>query len=225
MSIESDFTPPAPKPSSSDEPQELTFPLSTSLTVVFSPYEDRLVLRSRNTLGGPVNVLVTRRMTLIALAQLLASLPELSGLDKTPAQYWQEVLQIAHQNALESGREAGSEDAARGEAVAPKPAAPARPARKPGKLEGNIYLATAMTLQRRDEQLIMAVTGLPMPSAMTEPCERVPLFALPLHVEHVHQLIQLLIDKAREADWHLPVSLPWLESPPDTPASTLGTLH
>ena len=228
MSIESDFTPPAPLPSAAGDHHETTFPLSTSLTIVFSAYEDRLVLRSQNAKRGPVNVLLTRRMTIIVLAQLLQNLPELSGLDKTPAQYWQEVLQIAHQNALEAGRDTSNESTA-----AEKPAtAPGEKAKegsanapKPGKLTGAIYLATSLTMQRREDQLIMALTGLAMPRAMTEPCEREPLFAMPLQVEHVHQLIQLLIDRARDADWNLPVNLPWLESPSDAPTTTLGMLH
>ena len=227
MSIEADFTPPSGTPQTSDSTQEASFPLSTSLNLVFSAYEDRLVLRSRRVNREPVNVLLTRRMTIIVLAQLLAKLPELSGLDKTPAQYWQEVLQMGHQTALESGRSAQSGsgepagEAAGQAAEAPKPAAK----KKAGKLEGGIYLATSLTMQLKDDQLVLAITGLPMPCAMTEPCEREPLFAIPLQVEHVHQLIQLLIDKSQEADWHLPVNLPWLESPSEAPATTLGPLH
>ena len=226
MSIEADFTPSQPVPA---EGQEATFPLSTSLNIVFSAYEDRLVLRSRRVNRDPVNVLMTRRMTIIVLGQLLANLPELSGLDKTPAQYWQEVLQMAHQTALESGRTIRPGKPATDETGGDAPAA-AKPAEgeaagKPGKLEGDIYLATSLTMQRKGDQLITAFTGLPMPCAMTEPCEREPLFAIPLQVENVHQLIQLIIDKAHEADWHLPLNLPWLESPTDAPATTLGLLH
>ncbi len=227
MSIEADFTPPRPSAATADSSQEATFPLSTSLNIVFSAYEDRLVLRSRRVNRDPVNVLMTRRMTIIVLAQLLANLPELSGLDKTPAQYWQEVLQMAHQTALESGRSesTGEEDpqeasAEETPASAPKEAAPVQ-----GKLEGAIYLATSLTMQLKDDQLVMALTGLPMPCAMTQPCEREPLFAIPLQVDNVHQLIQLIIDKAREADWHLPLNLPWLESPSEATATTLGLLH
>ncbi len=240
MSTEADFTPPGSARESTAGLQETAFPLSTSVNIVFSAYEDRLVLRSQRVNRPQVNVLLTRRMTIIVLAQLLANLPELSGLDKTPAQYWQEVLQIAHQNALESGRSAQTDTATAGgsEPGAESGSAPdtaeqegveltgsPAPKKKHGKLKGDIYLATSLTMQRKDDQLILAITGLPMPCAMTEPCEREPLFAIPLQVEHVHQLIQLLIDKAQEADWHLPVNLPWLESPADPPATTLGLLH
>jgi hypothetical protein len=41
----------------------------------------------------------------------------------------------------------------------------------------------------------------------------VPVLAIPLSLENVHQLIELFITKAREAYWQLPVDLPWLESP------------
>jgi hypothetical protein len=228
MSIESDFTPPSVPAPAAAEPQEASFPLSTSMNLVFSAYEDRLVLRSRRVNREPINVLITRRMTIIVLAQLLSNLPELSGLDKTPAQYWQEVLQMAHQTALESGRVGRAGEADEGSAEseteheAPKVAGQSG---KTGKLDGAIYLATSLTMQMKDGQLIMALTGLPMPKAMTEPCEREPLFAMPLQVDHVHQMIQLFIDKAREADWHLPLTLPWLESPSEASATTLGTLH
>ena len=224
MSIEADFTPPSLPPTSG---QDTTFPLSQSINLAFSAYEDRLVLRSKRVNRDPVNVLVTRRMTIIVLSQLLANLPELSGLDKTPAQYWQEVLQMAHQSALKSGGEGKTEDGGdeRQAAHSDGSNASAPATAKPGKVEGAIYLATSLTMQRQDDQLIMALSGLPMPRAMTEPCEREPLFAIPLQVENVHQLIQLIIDKAQEANWHLPLNLPWLESPSDAPATTLGLLH
>jgi len=162
---------------------------------------------------------------MIVLSQLLSNLPELSGLDKTPAQYWQEVLQMAHQSALQAGR--GSEVASTGE-LGTRPAAPAtsESKHKTGrKLEGSIYLATSLTIQMREGELVLAISGLPMPRAMTEPCQREPLFAVPMQVDHVHQLIQLLIDRAQEASWHLPVSLPWLESPSEQQVTTLGLLH
>ncbi|MFA7670255.1 MAG: hypothetical protein WCX93_12995 [Burkholderiaceae bacterium] len=224
MPIEADFTPPQHAPQAA-EGHEATFPLSTSLNIVFSAYEDRLVVCSKRVNRDPVNVLMTRRMTIIVLAQLLANLPELSGLDKTPAQYWQEVLQMAHQTALESGRDARAEGNEAEPQTQGATGRKARKARKTGKLEGPIYLATSLTMQRRDDQLIMAVTGLPMPRAMTEPCDRESLFAIPLQVENVHQMIQLLIDRAHEADWHLPLNLPWLESPKDVPATTMSLLH
>ena len=254
MSTEADFTPPSLPPETADKPgtspdgsksgsgqQEVSFPLSTGFNISYSAYEDRLVVRCRRANREPINVLLTRRMTLIVLAQLLAHLPEISGLDKTPAQYWKEVLQMAHHQAV-GGRGDRAEAGATGNAIdtdaqigkgqavsratggTEKERAGER-VRHRGKLEGPIYLATALTMQIKEAQLVLAFTGLPMPSAMTEPRDREPLFAIPLQVENVHQLIQLLIDRAREAEWHLPVTLPWLESPAEGPATTLGLLH
>ena len=223
MSIEADFTPPVMPPDDDKGEQDAAFPLSTSLNIVFSAYEDRLVLRSRRVNRDPINVLLTRRMTIIVLGQLLANLPDLSGLDKTPTQYWQEVLQMAHQTALDSGRSSKAESKEKAESEVGEPSK--KPAKKPGRIEGAIYLATSLTMQRKGDQLILAFSGLPMPAAMTEPREREPLFAIPLQVEHVHQMIQLIIDKAQEADWHLPVNMPWLESPADVPAPTIGLVH
>src|SRR5690606_13999389 len=67
MSIEADFTPPGVPAQAAQDSREATFPLSTSLNIAFSAYEDRLVLRSRRVNREPVNVLMTRRMTIIVL--------------------------------------------------------------------------------------------------------------------------------------------------------------
>lgn len=228
MSTEADFSPPH-SAAKAQSPHEASFPISSSLNIVFSAYEDRLVVRCTRVNRAAINVLLTRRMTIIVLSQLLANLPELSGLDKTPAQYWQEVLQMAHQNALQAGRnsepESKSESAAAAASALSKGAATPAADKKPSKVAGAIYLATSLTTQLREGELVLAISGLPMPSAMTKPCEREPLFAVSLQVEHAHQLIQLLIDKSQEADWHLPVNLPWLESPAEPQGTTLGMVH
>src|SRR5690606_8946707 len=132
---------------------------------------------------------------------------------------------MAHQIALQAGR--GREDSFTGE-IGTRHAAPMTTEfehKLGGKLESSINLASKLTIQMREGELVLAISGLPMPRAMTEPCQREPLFAVPMQVDHVHQLIQLLIDRAQEASWHLPVSLPWLESPSEQQVTTLGLLH
>src|SRR5690606_20882349 len=88
-----------------------------------------------------------------------------------------------------------------------------------------LYLATELTVQVDDRKLILAFKGLPMPKAMTEPSPHEPVFAMPLQPEHVHQLIQLLITKAQEAQWHLPLDLPWLQNPTPESTSLGGSVH
>ena len=77
----------------------------------------------------------------------------------------------------------------------------------------NLFLATELTTQIDGEQLTLAFKGLAMPEAMVKPSQPAPIFAIPLQVENVHQLIELLIAKCQQAQWHLPLELPWLEAP------------
>ncbi|WP_442595285.1 hypothetical protein ACSBPU_02445 [Parapusillimonas sp. JC17] len=205
------------------ETTDISYPLSTNINIVFSAYEDRLIVNAERPNHGPVHMLLTRRMTMIVLHQLLTKLPELTGLDQTPAEYWQEVLQMAHQKAMQAKRDtdqaaeesaslqAGdSERADAAEATATEAPVP-------------IYLATELIIKLDDKQLILAFKGLPMPQAMTQASAHEPVFAMPLSDDHVHQLIELLIKKAQDAQWHLPLDLPWLDSP-EPQATTLGVL-
>jgi hypothetical protein len=141
-------------------------------------------------------------MTILVLQQILSRLPELSGLNKTPAAYWQEVLQMSHQGAMEAKTRADKVEAEH------KPLSA-----KPGEPSKGIYLATELTVQVSTDRLTLAFRGLQMPDAMTKAAQHVPVLAIPLSLDNVHQLIELFITKAREAHWHLPVELPWLESP------------
>lgn len=198
---------------------EASYPLSKQLNITFSPYEDRLIIKTARGERGMANLLMTRRMTMIVLHQLLASLPALTGLDKTPGQYWQEILQMAHHNAMQAKADTDRASAA----AAPASAGPAsNAAATPG--HPAIYLATGLTVKQDEKRLLVAFKGLPMPQAMTIASAHEPVFATPLQVEHVHQLIQLLITKSQEAQWHLPVDLPWLENPEPQPTSLGGAL-
>lgn len=198
----------------SDKPADVTYPVSKKLNINFSAYEDRLLVKAERVGIDAVTLLMTRRMTILVLQQILSKLPELSGLDKTPAAYWQEVLQMSHQGAMEAKTRADKAEAEQkptsvdvdqtaGSSV-PAGDAPAIP---------GIYLATELTVQVSADRLTLAFRGLQMPDAMTKASQHVPVLAIPLSLDNVHQLIELFITKAREAHWHLPVDLPWLESP------------
>lgn len=78
-----------------EKPTDTTYPLSGHINIAFSAYEDRLVLNAQRPNHGPVHLLLTRRMSMIVLQQLLIKLPELTGLGQTPTAYWKEVLQMA----------------------------------------------------------------------------------------------------------------------------------
>lgn len=208
--------PESPSAASSD----ITYPLTTKVNINFSVYEDRLVLRADRGQHGPVALLLTRRMVLVALQHLVGQLPRLENLDQTPAQYWQDVLQMAHQRAMEA-RPPASNEKPEVDASANAAATNGPPATAP-----ELFLATELTLKRNGRELVVAFKGLPMPQAMTNPSPHVPVVAIALQAENVHQLVQLLITKAHEAQWHLPLDLPWLESPGESKGSASSvTLH
>ena len=190
--------------------------LSKQLNITFSPYEDRLVLRTDRGDHGVANVLLTRRMTIITLQRLLVNLTEMTGLQKTPAQHWQDVLQMAHQQAMQAKRDADNAQAASSAESAAEDDLKSETIPPPA-----LYLATELTTRLQDKELAIAFSGLPMPQAMTQPSPHEPVFAMLLQVEHLHQLIELLITKAQEAQWHLPLTLPWLENPA-RPETSLG---
>jgi hypothetical protein len=186
----------------SEKPADINYPVSKKLNINFSAYEDRLLVNAERIGIDDVTLLMTRRMTILVLQQILSRLPELSGLNKTPAAYWQEVLQMSHQGAMEAKTRADKVEAEH------KPLSA-----KPDEPSKGIYLATELTVQVSADRLTLAFRGLQMPDAMTKAAQHVPVLAIPLSLDNVHQLIELFITKAREAHWHLPVELPWLESP------------
>jgi hypothetical protein len=186
----------------SEKPADINYPVSKKLNINFSAYEDRLLVNAERIGIDDVTMLMTRRMTILVLQQILSRLPELSGLNKTPAAYWQEVLQMSHQGAMEAKTRADKVEAEH------KPLSA-----KPGEPSKGIYLATELTVLVSTDRLTLAFRGLQMPDAMTKAAQHVPVLAIPLSLDNVHQLIELFITKAREAHWHLPVELPWLESP------------
>lgn len=197
--------------------KDISYPISKQFNMHFSPYEDRLIVRAQRTGGSEVYMLLTRRMVMLVLQQMLGKLPELTGLEKTPAVYWQEVLHMAHQGAMEAKATADKALADEKQATAD-----AQPAASQGLADDkqstapvpeNLFLATELTTQIDGEQLTLAFKGLAMPEAMVKPRQPEPVFAIPLQVENVHQLIELLIAKCQQAQWHLPLELPWLEAP------------
>lgn len=214
MSTEAANSPPTSAPA-----KDQTYPLSQKLNISFSALEDRLIVRADRMQAEPVIMLFTRRMTLLVLQQTIARLPELSALNKTPSAYWQEVLQMAHQQAMQAKTDADKTAAAAKQSDAGD-------ADKPGPTSDekqSIYLATELTVQvNRDHRLTLAFRGLRMPDAMTEARPHQPLLAIPLTVDNVHQLIELLIVKCQEAQWHLPLDLPWLSPPAASSAPTGG---
>lgn len=155
-----------------------------------------------------VTLLLSRRMTILLLTQMLDRLGQLSELGKTPSEYWHDVLQMAHQGAMEAKVKADqaeqSEDHQEG--------AQTDAATRPDDPHGTMFLATELTIQLQEKKLMLAFKGLPMPEAMTQPRPHSPVLAIPLQIENVHQLIELLINRAEEAHWNLPLNLPWLSS-------------
>lgn len=184
--------------------ENTTYPLSQQFNIGFSAYEDRLILTTELKQDGHTTLLLTRRMVMLMLQQILHKLPELTGLEQTPVAYWQEVLQLTHQKALEQSHSAQPESLI----TQSKPTQAAQV-----QTNTPLFLATELTAQLQPGTLLLAFKGLPVPDAMQSSCPHVPVLAVSLEAAHVHQVLQLLITKATEAMWHLPLDLPWLEAP------------
>ena len=80
------------------------------------------------------------------------------------------------------------------------------------KSDNALFLITGLTTQLQEGQLVLAFNGLPMPEGMQQATGFVSVVTLKLSIENLHQLLQMLVGKAKEAEWHLPVELPWLEA-------------
>lgn len=193
--------------------ENTTYPLSQQFNIGYSAYEDRLILTTELKQSGHITLLLTRRMVMLMLQQILHKLPELTGLEQTPVAYWQEVLQLTHQKALELRKaEPATEQSHSVQPESPtsqsKPNQTAQP-----QTNTQLFLATELTAQLQPGKLLLAFKGLPVPDAMQSSCSHTPVLAISLEAAHVHQVLQLLINKATEAMWHLPLDLPWLDAP------------
>lgn len=176
-----------------------TYPICQKFSIGFSALEDRLLFSASTADAGTLRLLLTRRLVVMLLQQIIHNLLELSELKQTPAAFWQEVLQINHQQALQQ------------KAVAEK-TLEVDTTPVVAEEDAALFLVTGLTTQLKDGQLILAFNGLPMPEGMQQAAEFVSIVALKLTAENLHQLLQMLVAKAEEAAWHLPIKLPWLES-------------
>lgn len=209
--------------------QNSNYPLSDQFSLGFSPYEDRLLLSAHRPQFGQITLLLTRRMVVLIIKQLLSKLPDLSGLQQTPHAYWQEVLQMAHQKAVAenaSGNKpaATSGESAIGGSVPASDKSGVQNDKKQATEATELYLATELTSELREGRLLLAFKGLPVPEAMRKPCQHEPVVAFTFEPEQVHQFLELLIAKTTEAHWHLPLDLPWLE-PLNSAGSAKTTSH
>jgi|SRR5690554_3275754 len=212
-----------------------SYPLSQRFSIHYSALEDRLVLRATYRDEKQVVVLLTRRMVLLVLQQVLSRIPALAALEKTPREFWAEVLQIGHQQAMQDKAAADAK-------AAPARKAAADAARQPPSANGDaersttstdmsprepiqdpVYLATDLMVGGATKGLTLAYKGLRMPGAMIEPSKAEPIVAIPMEVSHLHQLIHLVVAQSRRAEWHLPLDLPWIEAPDDKVPDTVIT--
>lgn len=201
---------------------QTTYPVGHQFSLGFNPIEDRLVLTTELKEAGTTYLLLTRRMVLLMLAQIVHRLPALSGLDQTPANYWQEVLQFTHQQAMEQHRKevaapraepesTGHSSTGNAETKAEKEANPSASSRA--------FIATELTCQQADNRLQLAFKGVPVINAMQSEVSQLPVLALSLEATHAHQVIQLMLTRATQANWHLPVDLPWATAEGSMPSA------
>ncbi len=202
----------------------VTYPISQQIKISFSAFEDRLIVRANRMEAEPATVLLSRRMTLMILQQLLKQLAEISELGKTPREYWHDVLQMSHQHAMLAKQEqdkaqAEAEMSGGGDGEAAKETLSVS---EQSIQDSALYLATELTVQPRDKELMLALKGLPMPAAMTERATHEPILAIPLQRDNVHQMIELLMTRAADAKWDLPLELPWQDTADQQGGSSVG---
>ncbi|MGC9457525.1 MAG: hypothetical protein ACP5DC_08350 [Halothiobacillaceae bacterium] len=197
------------------ESPSVNYPLGRQLRLHFSPYEDRLVLKVTLAAGAERTILLTRRMVMLVLRQLLKSLPDMLGLEQTPHAYWRDVLEMEHRAAMTDPVETGgsaARDTSSRESAADDAAGDARQGTEEESTP-SLYLATGVSAQRRNESLVLALDGLPLPDAMVNPSAHQALVAVVLEPRQLHQVLDLLVGQAEKANWHLPVDLPWMGDP------------
>lgn len=209
--------------------EQTTFPVSHQFTIGFNAFQDRLVLTTELSRHGLTTLLLTRRMVLLILQQIIKALPEVTGLKQTPINYWHDVLQLTHQKAMDD------------QIVNQKTFSLLQNKKLDNEVkltefkDGNlrvadtsikrIYLATDLTLQHQKDTLILAFSGIHESESHLTSTPLIPILALSLETIHVHQVLQLLVIKSHEALWHLPIDLPpWLTAP-SSDSITLGLSH
>ena len=174
----------------------VTYPISQQIKVSFSAFEDRLIVRANRMEAEPATILLSRRMTLLILQQLLKQLTEMSELGKTPREYWHDVLQMSHQHAMQAKQE---QDKAQAEAAQngtneDGSSQEALSVSEQSIQDSALYLATELTVQPRDKELMLALKG----------------------------LIELLMTRAADAKWDLPLELPWQDATDQQGGSSVG---
>ena len=177
----------------------VTYPISQQIKISFSAFEDRLIVRANRMEAEPATVLLSRRMTLMILQQLLKQLAEISELGKTPREYWHDVLQMSHQHAMLAKKEqdkaqAEAEMSGGGDGEAAKETLSVS---EQSIQDSALYLATELTVQPRDKELMLALKGLPMPAAMTERATHEPILAIPLQRDNAVSYTHLTLPTKR----------------------------
>lgn len=207
---------------------ERTYQVSKSLNFNFDAVQDRLIIEThRGTGSEPIRVSLTRRMVIITLKQLLNHLQELAQLKQTPSQYWEEVLRMSHQQALHAHQSQSNDGQAGSEKPESDVAKDTNQAISDTPVRFKSYLAYEVLAKPEQKKLILAYSGFDTSQSLTETSTE-QIFATILEVEHIHQLIQLLIEKAHKAMWHLPVDLSWIEQvdkSSETSHSTMQVSH
>ena len=198
------------------------FPISHQLNISFNAFEDRLVLRASRTEGEDAAVFLTRRMTLLILKQLLDRLTSMSDLDKTPSEYWQDVMQMGHEKAMQAKHDQDKAQSRQNDTATKAETYQAPENAEGSKTAHSLYLATEITVKMKDKEVMLALKGLPMPVAMTTPTRQEPILAIPLQQENIHQIIEIFMTRATEASWNLPVQLPWRDAKKGQVGSSVG---
>lgn len=165
-----------------------TLPIvATNLHFAYNEHEDRLTLLAANSQGQGVHVALTRRLTdrlINGLAQLLEQSSAVAV--QAPAEMRDDIILMEHQTALfGQGEPAADREAEPSNQITSLPAP---------------QLVTAM-----DINITPATFEIQMRSGET------PLIHLSLNRMKVHQLVEVLSQRAESAGWNIAVGAAWME--------------
>ncbi|MFW6380350.1 MAG: hypothetical protein ACOCZF_02950 [Halorhodospira sp.] len=184
------------------------FPRTRHVQIGYSALEDRVRLRlelvgQQGEVAGWLPRRVLMRLTGRLNEALRRSHPATEGEPAADA-----VMALEHQAArseLAGQRQAHSGEAATAEGAAAEEGEDAEPE------EPAAYLVTEARLEvPAGDQVLIGLLGHPMPTVFAACGESVPVAGLSLSRSQAHELLRMLAEQARQADWGLPRRLGWL---------------
>ncbi len=160
-----------------------TYPKAQRLSIGYDPREDRLILTGHLQGGEDLKVLITRRLLSRLLDRMSSELSSTHpAAQRSPDP--DEVLQMEHIAAVTQGKSEQSSSKTSQE-----------------KAPAQTYLAVEAQVETRDAHLILGL--------LAE--DKTPITGIKLSREKAHQVLRMLMEQARKAEWELEQKAAWMQ--------------